>query len=422
MRHILRLRAIIVLFVFVNILLPPCRSVRGDGPSEWPQFHGPRRDNKSDETGLLKQWPPGGPTLLWTARGLGHGYSTVAISGGMIYTTGSIVDVTALTALDLNGKVVWTTKNGPAYKRQYPGTRGTPTLDGDRLYHENADGDVVCLDAKTGKTVWGLNILEKFGGRNVHWGMAESLLIDGKNLICSPGGEEAAVVALDKMTGETVWVCKGAGDRLGYSSPIIFTHGGVRQIVTMTHCAVIGVRADTGELLWRSEHATPYHTNIDDPIHHDGCVFITSWTTGSELIRLKAEGARVAAERVWESKGMDNEHGGVILVDGHLYGGFSTIDGETPWVCLEWATGRRKYAEGGFSRCSMTWAEGLFYALNHNRVAALIRATPDSFEIVSRFTIPEGGKGPTWAHPVVCGGRLYIRHGDFLYCYDIQGD
>lgn len=387
---------------------------------EWPQFHGPRRDNKSDETGLLREWPPGGPGLLWTAKGIGHGYSSVAISGGRIYTTGNIGKDTVITALDLDGRALWTAKNGPAYERRYPGTRGTPTLDGGHLFHENADGDVICLDAKTGRAVWSVNILRKFRGRNVNWGMAESLLVDGRHVICSPGGAESAMAALDKESGETVWVCKGAGDMLGYSSPILFEFGGIRQIATMTHQAVIGVDAETGELLWRHPHATPYNTNIVDPIFHDGGVFITSWTTGSELLRLRVSERRVSVEPVWASKDMDNEHGAVVLIDGHLYGGFSTIHGDEPWVCVEWATGRRTYAAAGIGKGTLTYADGMLYALNHDRVVALVRATPERWDLASRFALPEGGEGPTWAHPVVCGGRLYVRHDDFLYCYDIK--
>ena len=228
------------------------------------------------------------------------------------------------------------------------------------------------------------------------------------------------MVALNKETGEVVWICKGIGDMLGYSSPTLFEYKGIRQIATMTHCAVIGVNAHTGELLWRHEHNTPYNTNIVDPIFHDGCVFITSWTTGSKLLRLDLKGKKVSVERVWESKDMDNEHGAVVLLDGYLYGGFSTLDEESPWACIEWATGKRTWADRGIGIGTLVYADGMLYGLNHRRTVALIRATPRAFELVSQFSLPEAGEGPTWAHPVICWGRLYIRHSDFLYCYDIK--
>ncbi len=386
---------------------------------EWPQFHGPNRDNISTETGLLKKWPAEGPKLLWTFKGIGEGYSTVAVSGGLIYTTGNIGKDTVITALDLGGKVRWKIKNGPAYKRSKPGTRSTPTIDNNRLYHKNADGDVVCLDARTGKSIWSLNILKKFNGRNITWALAESLLIDGNNVICTTGGKDVGMVALDKSNGRTVWTCKGAGDKPGYCSPIIFEYKGIRQIVTMMAKAVTGVNAKTGKLLWRVEHVTPFDENINSPIFHDGCVFFTSRSTGSRLLRLKVAGDEVSVEKVWQNKNLDSQHGGVLLLDGYLYGA-SLSPGHGPWICLDFKTGKGMYAERGINVGSLTYAEGMLYLLNHNRIAAIAPAKPRALEIASRFTIPKGGRGPSWAHPVVCGGRLYIRHGDYLYAFDIK--
>ncbi|MHC4749867.1 MAG: outer membrane protein assembly factor BamB family protein, partial [Planctomycetota bacterium] len=196
---------------------------------QWPRFHGSQLDNLSRETGLLRQWPSDGPKLLWTAKGIGEGFSTVAIADRLIHTTGNIGKDTIITTLDLDGRLKWTTKNGPAYKREQPGARATPTIDNGRLYHENADGDVVCLDAQTGETIWSINILEKFNGRNTRWGLAEALLIDGNNVICTPGGVNAGIAALDKNTGQTVWICEEISDTPGYCSPIVFEYKGLRQ-------------------------------------------------------------------------------------------------------------------------------------------------------------------------------------------------
>jgi len=403
----------------------PSQSLASDDSSagkvfQWPQFHGPRRDNLSRETGLLKQWPKGGPKLLWTAKDIGEGFATVAVANGLIYTTGNIADDTIITALKLDGESEWTARNGPAYKRSTPGTRSTPTIDNGRLYHANADGDVVCLDAATGKHIWSLNILEKFNGRNITWGLAESLLVDGNNLICTPGGENAGMAALDKNTGRTVWLCRGTHDKPGYCSPIVVEYKGVRQIVTMLARSIIGVNADNGRLLWQFEHITPYDENTNMPIFHDGCIFVSTHGTGSRLLRLKVEEQHVSVEQVWQSELLESQHGGVLLVGNYLYG-TSRHAVKGPWGCLDIRTGKRMYSARGIGRASLTYADGMLYVLNHKRTVALVRPSPHAFDMVSRFSIPPGGRGPTWAHPVVCNGRLYIRHGNYLYCYDIHG-
>ncbi len=391
----------------------------GAWAAEWPQFHGPHRNNISTETGLLKRWPEGGPKLLWTASGIGFGFSSMAIANGLIYTTGNIGDKTVITALDLDGKVRWKAPNGPAYKRSHPGTRSTPTIDGDRLYHENADGDVVCMDAKTGKVLWHVNILEKFGGRNITWGLAESLLIDGNKVICTPGGPKVGLVALDKMTGKTLWTCEGTDDKPGYCSPILVEYRGARIIVTLMARSIVAVDAETGKLLWKLPHRTPFDENIMTPIYHDGAIFVSTRTTGSKLLRLVVEDGRVGVEQLWQTTEMDVQHEHAILLDGHIYGACHSAAG-VPWAVLDWKTGKRTYGGKGIGRAAATYADGHLYLVNHRGQVALVRPRPDRFEMVSTFRIPRKGRGPVWAHPVVCGGRLYIRHGNFLFCYDIR--
>ena len=392
----------------------------GDEPF-WPQFHGANRDNLSTETGLLKQWPEEGPKLLWTTKGLGHGFAGVSIADGLMVTAGNIDDDTVITALDTEGRIRWQVTNGKAWHRPTGGTRGTPTIDGGRLYHESPHGDVVCLDAKTGQKHWGLNLLKTFHSKNITWALSESLLIDGDRVICSPGGPETAVVALDKQTGHVVWKSPSAGDLAGYASPILFRYRGLRLIVTLTSRACIGVNADTGELLWRFEHRTPFDETIPTPIYHDGHVFITTRSTGSVLLKIIVDGDRVSVDNVWRSGELDNQHGGVILVDGYLYGA-SLVKNRGRWICLEWKSGDMMYAEPGVGKGSLTYADGMLYTMNEHRTVGLVEATPRGHRVVSRFNIPAGGEGPTWAHPVVCGGRLYIRHGEFLYCYDVRAE
>lgn len=384
----------------------------------WPRFHGPANDNCSPEKGLLRVWPEGGPPLVWTAKGLGGGYSSVSIAGGLIYTAGNIDGKTMITALDLNGNVRWQQPNGPAWTGEYPGTRSTPTIDGQRLYHQSPLGNLVCMRAATGERLWGLNVLETFGSKNIPWALAESLLIDGPHVISTPGGPQTCVVALDKMTGQTVWQSASAeGDLAGYCSPGLVEYQGKRLILTMTARAVVCVDADTGKLYWRFPHKTAYDINVLTPIFVDGWVFISSgYRSGSRMLKMSVSGDEVSVEEVWINKDLDNHHGGVVLRDGFLYG--SAHSGN--WVCLDWTTGQTRYKERGVGKGSLTYADGMLYTLSERREVGLVPATPEKHEVVSRFELPEGGEGPSWAHPVVCGGRLYIRHGDFLYCYDVR--
>jgi outer membrane protein assembly factor BamB len=389
-----------------------------EAAANWPRFHGPHGTNMSAETGLLRQWPEGGPPQRWTAQGIGDGFATVSIADGRIYTAGNVDGQTAITALDLSGQRLWQVPNGGAWTGSQPGSRGTPTIERGRLYHESPLGDVVCLDAVSGGKIWGLNILQQFGGENISWALSESLLIDGDRLICCPGGPQTAVVALDKRTGETLWKSPGVGgDRAGYASPTLAVHQTLRMILTMTSRHVIGVHADTGELLWQFEHVTPWDENIFSPIFHDGQVFIsTGHRVGSVMLKVIVEGQKASVQEVWRSRELDNHHGGVILRDGYLYGSRWSPG----WACLAWQTGQTMYSERGVGKGSLTYADGMLYTLSEGGQMGLVPATPEQHTVVSRFPLPAGGTGPVWAHPVVCGGRLYLRHGDMLYAYDVR--
>lgn len=383
----------------------------------WPRFHGPNQDNISPATGLLSEWPADGPPMAWQVEGIGEGFASVAIADGRIYTAGNIGEDLIITALDLSGNIVWQKPAGPAWTEDYPGSRGTPVIDGNHIYYEGATGVVSCLEAETGDTIWQVDILERFGAPNIKWALAESVLIDGDHVICTPGGPNTCVVALDKMTGETVWQSESAdGDATAYATPILVEYGGLRIVLTMTAKALVGVNADTGALLFRHPHETEYDVNAAMPIFHDGEVFVsTGYKSGAEKVKLTVDGGQVTAEQVWANAELDNHHGGVILYEGNLYGS----DSRGKWICLDWETGQRHYAERGVGKGSLTLAEGLLYVFSENRALGIVEATPEAHEVISEFHIPSGGKGKSWAHPVVCGKRLYIRHGDYLYVYDI---
>ncbi|MHC4440923.1 MAG: PQQ-binding-like beta-propeller repeat protein, partial [Planctomycetota bacterium] len=239
--------------LFVGILLIGGLCLADD----WPQFRGPNRNGKSAEAGLLKKWPQGGPEQLWSVEGLGIGYSSVAVAGGFVYTTGMIDGEGFLFAYNLAGNLKWKKSYGPEWTGSYKGTRTTPTVDGDRVYVFSGTGVMVCFEAGTGKKIWEVNTLEKFEGKNIRWGMSGSPLIDGDKVYCTPGGKKGVIVALDKMTGRTIWAAAGSDELSAYSSPVLIERGGNRLLINMIQKSVICVDADTGKLIWQEPYVTP---------------------------------------------------------------------------------------------------------------------------------------------------------------------
>jgi outer membrane protein assembly factor BamB len=357
----------------------------GDQGSFWPQFHGPNRDNLSTETGLLKKWPLHGPALLWTARGLGHGYSSISIANQMIYTAGDIGQYTVITALNLDGTIVWQGKNGQPWTGAYPGSRGTPAIDGNRLFHQNPLGNLICLDATTGDRIWEFNILEKFHSTVPRWALAESLLVDREHLISCPGGPQTCMVALDKTDGTVAWQAPSIGEVAGYASPALFEYKGLRIITTLTCKSLIGVNADTGELLWRQKHETYYDENIMTPIVHDGEVFVST-LVGSVKWRVHVKDGKASLAEIWRAPQLDNGHSGVILVNEELHG--SGVVRSRVLVCLDWKTGRVHYMD----KCvavALAYADGMLHALSEDGVMGLVQPTPIGHKLVSHFQDPK---------------------------------
>ena len=390
---------------------------------DWPAFRGPHRDGKSAETGLLKAWPQGGPQRLWSVEGLGIGFSSAAIAGGSLYTTGMLDGEGFLFACDLAGNLKWKASYGPEWTGSYKGTRTTPTVDGNRIYVFSGTGAMVCFEAADGKKIWEVNTLEKFEGKNIPWGMSGSPLVDGDKVYCTPGGKKGVIVALDKMTGRTIWATTGLDELSAYSSAILIERGGKNLLVNMIQKSVICVNADNGELIWREPYVTPSDTGGVTPVYKDGRVYVTSavereFTRGGVLFELSADGASVTEK--WNDQTLDCGHGGVVLVDGYLYG--STFDGipKGDWVCLDWDSGQVMYkAKWNGNKGSIIYADGMLYCYDENiGDVALVKASPKGFDIVSTFRVTEGD-GQHWAHPALSDGRLYIRHGNALMAYDI---
>ena len=289
------------------------------------------------------------------------------------------------------------------------------TLDGDRGYALSENGELACLRLQDGTKIWRRNILQDFGGRNPHWLLSESPLIDGNRVIVTPGGPNACIVALDKLSGKQIWASQDLSDGAGYSSCIIGEVQGVRAIMTLTDRAGVGVRASDGKLMWRYDKVANRTANVTTPIFHDNSVFYTSaYGTGCALLGLAAQDGAVKAEEIYFSRDMQNHHGGVILHNGYLYGFSSSI-----LTCMEFKTGRVAWKDRSVGKGSLTYADGNLYLLSENNVAGLAEATPDAYREKGRFPIPDQGL-PSWAHPVVCGRRLYLRNQSMLTCYDVK--
>ena len=396
-----------VVLVSVNAIL---------AAADWPQWQGPDRTRVSRETGLLKEWPASGPTTTWTANGLGAGYGSMAVAGNRVFVQGMRGRNSIVIALNrADGKEVWSKVLGAFETNdQGPGPRGTPTVDGDRLYVLSENGDLACLKID-GSEVWQRNLLRDFGGRQLRWLISESPLVDGAYVVVSPGGPGAGMVKLDKMTGKTVWTAKELSDPAGYSSIVAADVQGVRTYMTFTATAGVGVRASDGKLMFSYPTAANNVANITTPIFSGNKVFFTSaYGTGGGLLDLTAQNGAVSSKEVYFTREMKNHHGGVVLVDGYLYGYNDLI-----LTCLEFATGKMMWRDRSVGKGSVTFADGNLYLQSENNVVGLAEATPTGYREKGRFTIPDKGL-PSWAHPVVSDGRLYVRNQDTMIVYDIR--
>lgn len=380
--------------------------------SDWPQWRGPNRDGISKETGLLKQWPTQGPPLVWKTTGAGGGYSSFAVADGRIFTMGLRGGREFVIAFDVaTGKEVWATPHGSAFKNDRgDGPRGTPTVDGEKLYALGGNGDLSCLETRTGRVVWTMNVLQKFGGSNTRWGISESPLVLGEKLLVNAGGSGASIVALNKTNGSLIW--KSQSDEAGYSSAIPVQVGGVTQVVFFTGSRVVGLDVRDGRLLW--EYAKPSNdvANVATPVARGNRVFISSdYGTGAGMVEIKADGR---AQEVYFTKEMRNHHSSSVLIGDYLYGFSSSI-----LTAMRFDTGEVAWRDRSVGKGSLVYADGNLYCLSENGVVGLVEATPTGYREKGRFKIEQGSL-PTWTHPVVAGGRLYLRDQDTIYSFDVR--
>jgi len=379
---------------------------------EWPQWRGANRDGISKETGLLKEWPKDGPPLVWKAQGAGRGYSTVAISGGKLYTMGVRGNREFVIAFDVaTGKEIWATAHGTAFSNDRgDGPRGTPTVDGKMVYSLGGNGDLSCIDASSGRIIWKMNVLQKFGGSNITWGISESPLVIGEKLLVNPGGPGASIVALNKADGSLIW--KSQSDEAGYSSGVPAQIGNKTQVIFFTHNRAVGLDLNDGKLLWEYPRAANDVANVATPIVRGNRVFISSdYGTGAGMVEIKADGK---PQEIYFTRDMRNHHSSSVLVGDYLYG-FSS----SSLTAMKFDTGEVAWKDRSVGKGSLVFADGNLYCFSENGVVGLVEATPTGYKEKGRFRIQQGNL-PTWTHPVVAGGRLYLRDQDTIYAFDVR--
>ena len=382
---------------------------------DWPQWRGVNRDGKSTETGLLKSWPPAGPTRVWQATGVGEGYSSFSVADGRLYTLGARGGTEYVLALDeATGKKVWEVESGNRFSNDRgDGPRGTPTVDGAQLYAYGASGDLAALDAASGKTLWKVNVLKQFGGGNINWGLSESPLVLRDRIIVNAGGPEASIVALNKKDGSVLW--RSQGDRAGYSSAILHEIGGIPQAIFFTAQRALGVDTRDGRLLWSYDRVSNRTANIATPIARGNHVFLSSdYGTGAALLELSASGNGVNAKEVYFTHEMRNHHASSVLIGDHLYGFSSAI-----LTAMKFDTGEVAWRDRSVGKGSVIFADDRLYLYSERGVVGLAEANPAGYREHGRFQLRTGSL-PTWSHPVVANGKLFLRDQDNIYAYDVR--
>lgn len=397
--------------------------------ADWPQFRGPNRDGKSVETGLLKQWTDDGPKLIRTITGFGDGFSTPVIAGERIYISGKVGDDLKLFCFDLSGNKIWERTHGLAFREAdaphspYPGARGAPTIDGDMIYLLGGLGQLTAYRSSDGELIWSVDVVKDLGGRVPPWGYSESVLIDGDKLICTPGSEsKGTFAALDKKTGQLLWQSGDITARAEYGSPILIEFEGVRQVVTMSRAGLVAVSPKDGKFLWQNNRlakiamAESMTAHGNSAAYADGYVFeATSYQTrGGSAVRLQTNGEGVTSELAWESNKLNCEHGGYVILDGHIY-----MSQGVGWSCVDLKSGEERWFGRGPGKGAVIYADGMLYCMGESGKMALIEATPTGFNLVSTFDLPKG-EGPSWTHPVISDGKLFLRWNDKLYTYDLR--
>lgn len=415
-------------YLFILLLSAGDLMSLGQGVAQW---RGPQRSGLYPDTALLTLWPENGPDKIWSVNGIGKGYSSPSVTEDAIFLTGLKDTTDYLMKISLKGEILWEVPVGRSWTGTFPDSRSTPTVEDDRVYVLSGTGRVSCINANDGSLIWMTEAAGKFDARWGDWGICESLLVSGDKLIYTPAGPRTTMVALDKMTGSTVWESPSLDDTSAYVSPLLLTAGGKELIITTIARHLIGIYASTGRIAWSYDYASllaeeslkiwpgaPF-TNTITPLVKGNRIYITGgYNHVGAMFELSGDASDVSL--VWTDTLLDCHHGGVVLVDGYIFGSNWINNAYGNWCCIEWNTGKPAWDEKWFGKGSVITDGEMLYILDEMKGnMGLVRADPAKFDLVSSFRISEG-TGPFWAHPVICGGNLYIRHGDTLLAFSIR--
>lgn len=406
------------------ILVMALGTLFGDLTAQDAQWRGPNRDGIFPDTMLIKEWPEQGPELLFTAGGIGKGFSSTVATKELIYVTGTVDTIEYLSALDLDGKMVWQRPYGPAWNQSFPEARCTPTVEGDRVYVLSGQDRMSCFQARTGEEIWSVDVHGEYGSEWDMFGVSESLLLVGDKVITTPCGAATTVIALDKMNGRLVWKSGSIGAHRSNMSPILIEHCGEEYVITASQTHLMGVDPDDGEILWTYQYNF-LDKNGDNatilantPIYRDSCLWISNvWDVPSVMLEIAPDGRSVKEK--FSDRTFDNQNHGVVLVDGFLYGSNFTDRNSGKWVCMNWRTGEIVWIGDFHNKGPIIFADGMLYCMEEKRGnMALVKADPGAFEVTGTFRVEEGN-GPHWARPAIYNGMLLVRHGDMLISYKV---
>lgn len=389
------------------------------------QFRGPHRDGKFDETGLLKKWPDAGPQLLLKVEGIGKGYSSVVATDQYIFATGMIDTLDYLSCITPDGTVKWKVPYGRSWVKSFPDTRGSATVEGDRVYVISGTGQLSCLNVADGTTRWKVNVDKDYQSEWHIWGVSESPLIVDDKVICSPGGAKTSVVAFDKMTGKEVWHSASIGGPRCYVSPIIYEYKQIRYILAATGTHLIALEPATGKAAWTFKYHDaakwdqPGLIWANSPLVKGRNIFLSKGYDYRNVMLEMSEDGKSVAEK-WSNMTLDNHHHGLIELNGNIYGSNWENNSKGKWVCMDMETGAVKYENDWNTKGEMVYADGMLYVMEEKSgTVGLVNPQPENFEVVSSFKL-NGGSGPFWSHPFITNGKLYLRHGDVLFVYNIK--
>lgn len=380
------------------------------------RWRGPEGNGIYPDQGLLKQWPADGPEMVWHYEGIGIGHSSPVIANNRIYVTGMTDTIGSIYVLSMDGKLIDRWEYGVDFYESWPGTRSSVTIAGDLLYVESGMGGLYCFDIQKGAIRWKKHLFKDFDGKNIQWGVTETVVVDGDVLYCTPGGATNNVIALNRHNGNLIWSSPGNGELSAYCTPLLINLPSRKLLVTMTAGHIIGLDAEDGKMLWKHPQTNQYSVHANTPIYHDGAVFCFSgYRQGGPKLRLSPDGSSVTQE--WFAQTMDSRMGGAVLVNGYLYGS-GDISGKE-WQCIDWKTGEQKYKSREAAKGVTIYADGLLIGYSQRGELFIAPASPDEFKITGKTQITLGS-GEHWAHPVLHNGILYLRHGNTLMAYQLK--